>query len=360
MNTIKKAADINICLGLVLENKNNSIRVQLFKLFIEKGIDPNTAVDRYNTTLLMWAAENEELDLLNLFIEKGIDPTTAADSYNTTLLMWAAKNEQLDLLNLFIEKGIDPNTAVDDHHSLDQTIRLLELKKYFEENDSVQIIDKISDLDNENDIVLALEAFYSTYERPIDINIIPDVLDKIEKENSNIDLSSIIIKYLNYIKDGKEIFGSYTRFSHISNKVLLTLLKKVNINKLDNEIKIKLFNASACKHNIFDDYEWFTYLFDNGFIEPITIYKNFDYINNESLLSLAIMQSLKKGRKPSATNFKTRKEWEKLVIKIIDSMDKENALNNLNDAFNKALPFSKDDPDKQLIKDKWASRLTTP
>ena len=23
-----------------------------------------------------------------------------------------------------------------------------------------------------------------------------------------------------------------------------------------------------------DDYEWFTYLFDNGFIEPITIYKN--------------------------------------------------------------------------------------
>ena len=154
MNTIKKAADINICLGLVLENKNNSIRVQLFKLFIEKGIDPNTAVDRYNTTLLMWAAENEELDLLNLFIEKGIDPTTAADSYNTTLLMWAAKNEQLDLLNLFIEKGIDPNTAVDDHHSLDQTIRLLELKKYFEENDSVQIIDKISDLDNENDIVL--------------------------------------------------------------------------------------------------------------------------------------------------------------------------------------------------------------
>ena len=40
-------------------------------------------------------------------------------------------------------------------------------------------------------------------------------------------------------------------------------------------------------------------------------------------------------------------------------MDKENALNNLNDAFNKALPFSKDDPDKQF-KDKWASRLTTP
>ena len=62
--------------------------------------------------------------------------------------MWAAKNEQLDLLNLFIEKGIAPNTAVDDHHSLDQTIRLLELKKYFEENGSVQIIDKISQLES--------------------------------------------------------------------------------------------------------------------------------------------------------------------------------------------------------------------
>ena len=102
----------------------------------------------------------------------------------------------------------------------------------------------------------------------------------------------------------------------------------MNINKLDNEIKIKLFNASACKYDIFNDYEWFTYLFDNGFIEPITIYKNSVYANNESLLSLAIMQSLK-GRNPNYTDLKTQKNREKLVIKIIDSMDKENALKSL-------------------------------
>ena len=58
MNTIKKAADINICLGLVLENKNKDIRVQLFKLLIEKGADPNTVVNKKTgQTLLIWVQQ---------------------------------------------------------------------------------------------------------------------------------------------------------------------------------------------------------------------------------------------------------------------------------------------------------------
>ena len=142
---IEAGADINttsIQKMTALNYAINANKLDAIKLFIENGIDPDTVIDKYETTLLMWAARNghndlvealieagadinttsiqkmtalnyainaNNLDAIKLFIENGIDPDMVIDKYETTLLMWAAKNGHNELVEVLIKAGADIN-----------------------------------------------------------------------------------------------------------------------------------------------------------------------------------------------------------------------------------------------------------
>ena len=86
------------------ENRQN----ELVEALIEAGADINTTSIQ-KMTALNYAINANNLDAIKLFIENGIDPDTVIDKYETTLFMWAARNGHNDLVEALIKAGADIN-----------------------------------------------------------------------------------------------------------------------------------------------------------------------------------------------------------------------------------------------------------
>ena len=102
-----------------------SDRVAIAQLLLEKGADPNIAVDRvragrihHDNTPLSHAVRSDFVDLARMLLERGANPNLT-DSTKTSPLVYAVDNANTDMLRLLFKHGADPNL----HVGLDTQIR---------------------------------------------------------------------------------------------------------------------------------------------------------------------------------------------------------------------------------------------
>lgn len=97
-----------------VENKE-IIQLELIKLLLETGADPNSVSD-IGESALRWAVEQGDLEMAKLFLRFGADKTIdefEAPCGDTPLTM-AAKKLDLEMIELLITAGADPEALDED------------------------------------------------------------------------------------------------------------------------------------------------------------------------------------------------------------------------------------------------------
>lgn len=105
------------------------------KFLIDLGVDINTPNEN-NATPLLYAANNNMVDIARLLINKGANINFSND-YNITPLIEAAKNNATEVAFLLLENGADIDivdwegfTALDHARQRDNTKLIFEIEKY--------------------------------------------------------------------------------------------------------------------------------------------------------------------------------------------------------------------------------------
>jgi len=90
---------------LKFEDVNLNVRLNIIKLLIKAGADPNIQ-NNYGETALMIANYDDNLDIVNILLKAGADPNIK-DKNGVTALMNATYNP--DIVEIMIKAGADPN-----------------------------------------------------------------------------------------------------------------------------------------------------------------------------------------------------------------------------------------------------------
>ncbi|XP_014679678.1 PREDICTED: putative ankyrin repeat protein RF_0381 [Priapulus caudatus] len=88
-------------------------QLDLVRLLLEAGADPNVTETENGKTPLMEAAWEGKEAVVQMLLSHGAD-ANAANSYGETSLHHAARSGQLDIVRLLLEAGADPNVAATD------------------------------------------------------------------------------------------------------------------------------------------------------------------------------------------------------------------------------------------------------
>ena len=117
----------------------NHGHTEIFKLLLDKGVDPNSK-DLYNRTALHYAVRGSRIgatpfkrtdknytikggyiDIVKLLLDKGVDLNNK-DIYDFTVLHYAIEGGYTDIVKLLLDKGMDPNNKSRDNTALDYAI----------------------------------------------------------------------------------------------------------------------------------------------------------------------------------------------------------------------------------------------
>ncbi|MBV1929460.1 MAG: ankyrin repeat domain-containing protein [Gammaproteobacteria bacterium] len=85
--------------------------INVVKLLLNGGADPNIADGFGRTPLLYASAYKGNIDIVNLLLANGADITAKAKKYDETLLHTAALHGHADIAQLYLEKGLDVNAG---------------------------------------------------------------------------------------------------------------------------------------------------------------------------------------------------------------------------------------------------------
>jgi len=78
----------------------------MIELLLAEGADVNWKTDE-GISLLDEAVERNRIDLVKLFIERGLDPSETSRKSGMTALMLAACFDYIDMMELLLEQGAD-------------------------------------------------------------------------------------------------------------------------------------------------------------------------------------------------------------------------------------------------------------
>jgi ankyrin repeat protein len=82
------------------------------KAFLDKGTDVN-ARTQYGATALSYASDKGHVEVVKLLLERGADPDVKDTFYGATPMSWAAPKGHVEIVRLLIEKGAkDKGTAL--------------------------------------------------------------------------------------------------------------------------------------------------------------------------------------------------------------------------------------------------------
>lgn len=85
--------------------------INVVKLLLDGGADPNIADEFGKTPLWYASAYKGNIDIVNLLLENGADVTVQANKYKETLLHISALYGHAELVKLYLEKGLDVNAS---------------------------------------------------------------------------------------------------------------------------------------------------------------------------------------------------------------------------------------------------------
>src|SRR5437868_11440688 len=80
------------------------------RTLLNRGVDPNGAVDKSGITALMQAAQIGDLGIVKLLLNKGANVNARAREMGTAALMNAAAIGNTEMVRLLLDKGADIHT----------------------------------------------------------------------------------------------------------------------------------------------------------------------------------------------------------------------------------------------------------
>ncbi len=78
--------------------------IEKVKAMLAQGIDVNTR-SKYNATALSFACDRGNVELVRLLLEKGADPNATDSFYGATPIVWAAQKGNVQIVKMLLEKG---------------------------------------------------------------------------------------------------------------------------------------------------------------------------------------------------------------------------------------------------------------
>ena len=107
---LAEGADINVTnednLPLLVIAIKNGASKEMIELLLDEGADINWKTDE-GISLLDEAVERNRIDLVKLFIERGLDPAETSRKSGMTTLMLAACFDYIEMMELLLEHGAD-------------------------------------------------------------------------------------------------------------------------------------------------------------------------------------------------------------------------------------------------------------
>lgn len=210
---------------------NNKI-IDILKLAIEKGFDPNSFIDANNTdTLLSWAIINNQGEFIKFLIEKQIDVNKVYKNGWTALMMAAQRNDA-QIVRLLLDNGANKSIKNNEGKVAAFYATSKDVKKLLAQNYNVYIYSGVG-------LLLTLLGFTFIKKQSSSRN-------KREKSNSN---NSNIEKIMKSEKKlhKRDSLGQTPLFYILENdqkSFLKELLDKgIDINAVDNEGNTALLNA---------------------------------------------------------------------------------------------------------------------
>jgi len=82
--------------------------IQVIKMFLQAGMDPNVAADNGNTALIA-AVRASRPEIINLLLTEGADINRRDKEFGAIPLIWAALRGHNETANLLLERGADIN-----------------------------------------------------------------------------------------------------------------------------------------------------------------------------------------------------------------------------------------------------------
>ena len=82
--------------------------LEIVRLFLENGADPNLQNKSSESTALMLASQSGRLEIVRLLLENGANPNLQ-NKYESTALLLASQSGRWDTVQLLLENGADPN-----------------------------------------------------------------------------------------------------------------------------------------------------------------------------------------------------------------------------------------------------------
>lgn len=203
-------------------------------LNIESSLDDYKDIDylsgERSQTLLMFAAENENIEMIRLLLDRGANPNIQ-NSDGKTALMFAVMNDspQRKIIQLLLDRGADPDIAdnegkiVDDYEYVSQKVKIT-LSQYREE--------KLKEKDNQTELqitqpqdnilnIVGNNEKNTIIEETEEINFQPK-LDKVAQAATD------LYKSLSILKDK----GSF----RLAVKQLLTAHNLIDLKKFDQKL----------------------------------------------------------------------------------------------------------------------------
>lgn len=105
-------------LGVAVSAKNHDAARSL----IEHGADVNRHEGFYQGTAIMFAADNDDIEMVDLLLEHGADVNRRDAAYGDPAINWAAYSGRTDMVKHLLDKGADP-TLVGHGNSLEIAMR---------------------------------------------------------------------------------------------------------------------------------------------------------------------------------------------------------------------------------------------
>lgn len=100
-------ADGQTPLSIAIEQKN----IEEIKNLINKKLDPNSKINEFGETLLMWACRNSQKELVEFLLSKGAN-LDIKDSDGETVLSYSENKPEI--LKLLVSNGLNPNSKDSD------------------------------------------------------------------------------------------------------------------------------------------------------------------------------------------------------------------------------------------------------
>jgi len=212
----------------------------------EKKIIEIIINEKIGTSIFLLAARYGSVKILNYFISKGIDINTKDKDYKKTALMWAAENEHLEVVKLLVESLVNLNEKDDDGNTA-----LIKVSSFGNIEILKLLIENGADLNERNNE--GKNAFMKAAENER-INTFEFLLNKILEGRKKIKDNEEIKKYNNKYLDARDIGGRTALilsvfWSDRCVKILKMLIESgVDINARDNEGKTALMHAAERGH----------------------------------------------------------------------------------------------------------------